>query len=117
MPDLVDLTHDRIACAILRALARQPWQPAHLAALIDRMKELGYDEQAERLDDHCKACDWSNDWRKGAREYPRRQTRRALRRMRQELVALFGDFEKYSSVMGGDADTPSGSTERRITES
>jgi hypothetical protein len=36
-----DLTGDPLACAILRAWARQPWQEAHRVALVGRMYDIG----------------------------------------------------------------------------
>src|SRR5262245_45628855 len=40
-----DLPGDPLACAILSAWARQPWQQAHRNALTDRMIETGRTEE------------------------------------------------------------------------
>jgi hypothetical protein len=91
-PLSADLTGDPLACAILRQWARQPWQEAHRAALVDRMLELGYGER--------EVC-WSRmfvpGWLAGIRtifrNLPRRAVRRWLAPWRAKLIEQFGDFE------------------------
>jgi hypothetical protein len=103
-----DLTADPLACAILHAWARQPWQEAHRAALVDRMEEQGRtaEEQA-----------WARAWGQGDwwgtlvlprwATYNRESRRNATRILHRELTEQFGDFERilYES---GTEDTPSG---------
>jgi hypothetical protein len=107
-----DLTGDKIACAILRAWARQPWEPVHRAALLDRMEELGKSED-------------ERGWAKGEPlpivpglfdDWPhatRTQRCRLLKQWRRILIEHFGDFESKHSMSrpadtAGSAQTPAG---------
>jgi hypothetical protein len=87
-----DLTADPLACAILRQWARQPWQEAHRAALIDRMLQLGCSE-TEVCWSRMFAPGWLASVRVIFRDLPRRAVRRWLKPWRAKLIEQFGDFE------------------------
>jgi hypothetical protein len=92
-----DLITDPLACAILRAWARQPWQEAHRAALVDRMEETGRAAAETR---------WARQyddlhfftWQGVCRRHRRRAVRRALLAWRGQLIEQFGDFESDITV-------------------
>jgi hypothetical protein len=95
VPLSCDLTGDKIACAILRAWARQPWEPVHRAALLDRMEELGGCPMGkaivQRLDQQV-LRDLSRHKR------TRTTYHRFLKLWKAVLIDHFGDFEsKYST--------------------
>lgn len=93
-PSLCDLTGDRIACAILRKWARQPWETVHPLVLADRMEELGCSVWSVQIiraygADHLTAI----GWRGMIYGRSRRAVQRRLLAWREALIANFGDFE------------------------
>jgi hypothetical protein len=106
VPLSCDLTGDPLACAILRAWARQPWQEAHRSALVDRMEETGRTATETRWARETANDGWFREipWR-----WPKwnRTARRGATRVWQRMLAeQFGDYE--NTLRDGTEDTPQG---------
>jgi hypothetical protein len=100
-----DLTGDRLACAILRAWARQPWEPVHRAALLDRMEELGKSEEEKAWVSQlsAEALDFFRDMRQNN---TRTFLHKHLKAWRTTTLRYhFGDFESKHSAARRPADT------------
>lgn len=82
------LADDPQAAAVLRRLARKPWDEPLWQVLADRALELGRDVTAA----HVRAMTASG-WSAQCRRLPRRGRQRMLRWWRLQLARLFGDFE------------------------
>lgn len=100
-PTLCDLTGDKTACAILHALSRQPWKQENWNALIDRLHDLGYDLQADRIRNYAY---WNPVVTNAHSQGPRRTVRRICHLFRAVLMTYFGDFETTFLRAGLDTD-------------
>jgi hypothetical protein len=101
-----DLSGDPLACAILRAWARQPWQKAHRAALVDRLEETGRAAAETRWAREIANDGWFRELPVPWPKWNRTARRDATRVWQRMLAEQFGDYE--NTLRDGAEDTPQG---------